>query len=424
MARYSVTDHGVTPDCGQPQTAALQALIDRCEKEGGGHIVFPPGRYISGTLKLCSDLTLELEKGAFLCNALDEEEFPLFAPSPIPFYEGRDGIRALLFALGRKNITLRGEGVIDGRNGEFPDRAPHRSMPRLIWFGRCENVTVSGLILQDSVFWVQHYLQCRRVRISGLQVRSHACENNDGMDIDSCTDVEISDCRVDTGDDGICLKTGTCVPCSDVYVHDCVLSSHCSAFKLGTESNGGFTRIRAERLTVIPSESTHIIPGEDYRACAAIGIGAVDGAFVDGVRITDMRIYGARMPFYFRWGNRKRGVSGEPGGGGEPSYFRNVFLENVQAFNAAPRGCYICGMEGHEMENIVLRNCSFEFNGPTAPDWKEIEIPEEGRPFPNTGTFGPGPFPALIFVRHVKGFRWENCSVRKPFGDLRPDTTM
>ena len=421
MNTWRVTDWGVRPDEAAPRTAALQALIDRCGTEGGGRIVFPKGRYVTGTLKLCGNLTLELERGAFLCGSVNEADYPLFDPAPIPFYEGRNGIRALLFALDAKNITLTGEGVIDGRNSEFPDHAPHRAMPRLIWFGRCENVSVSGLVMRNSVFWVQHYLQCRHLRLTDLTVRSHGCENNDGMDIDSCTDVEISGCRVDAGDDAVCLKTGTDLPCSEVYVHDCILSSHCAAFKLGTESNGGFTKIRAERLLVVPSEDLRCLEGEDYRACSAIGIGAVDGAFVDDIRIKDVRICGARMPFFMRWGDRRRGILGEPGGGGAPSYFRNVLLENVRAFNAAPRGAYICGMPGKEMENIVLRDCVFEFDGPVEPGWKDLTVPEEGHPFPNTCTFGRGPFPALLFVRHVKNFLEERTVFRKPAGDLRPD---
>ena len=421
MNTYKITDYGVIPNIAEPQTALLQQLIDRCKAEGGGKIVFPAGGYVSGTLVLCSNLTMEFELNAVLFGAIEEKDYPLYDPAPIAFYEGRNGIRALLFALDENNITIEGEGMIDGRNALYPEHEIHRSAPRLFWFGNCTNLNVSGITLQNSVFWVQHYLKCRHVKIHDITVRAHGCLNNDGVDIDSCDDVEIWNCRVDSGDDGICLKTGTDTPCSNIHVHDCILSSHCAAFKLGTESNCGYTKVLAERLTIIPSETPGKTPGEDYRGAAALGIGAVDGAFVDDVTIRDVKIFGSRMPLYMRWGNRKRGRLGEPGGGGEPSYFRNVLLENVQVFNAGVQGSYICGMEDHEMENIVLRNCTFEAPTPVDPQFRNRVVPEEAHPFPSTFTFGREPFPALLFVRHVKGFVLDNVKFKKHPEDGRKD---
>ncbi len=421
MNIYKVTDHGVVPGIDTPQTTLLQHLIDRCKAEGGGTIVFPAGSYVSGTLVLCSNITIELELNAVLYGSTDEKDYPHYDPAPIPFYEGRNGIRALLFALDEKNITIKGEGMIDGRNREYTPHEIHRSAPRVIWFGNCENISVSGITMQYSVFWMQHYIKCRHVQIHDIVVRNHGCLNNDGIDIDSCCDVEIWKCRVDSGDDGICLKTGTDTVCSDVYVHDCILSSHCAAFKLGTESNAGYTRVVAERLLIVPSEYMGNVEREDYRGAAALGIGAVDGAFVDDVTIRDVKIFGARMPLYMRWGNRKRGRLGEPGGGGAPSYFKNVLLENVHVFNAGTQGSYICGMENFDMENITLRNCSFEVNGFVEPHWKDREVTEDAHPFPSTFTFGYEPFPSLLFVRHVKNFVMENVIFKKHPQDQRKD---
>ena len=420
MNSYKVTDYGVIPGASCSQTELLQKLIDRCKAEGGGTLVFPAGSYVSGTLVLCSNLTLEFERNAVLYGAVEEKDYPHYDPAPIAFYEGRNGIRALLFALDEKNITLKGEGMIDGRSALYPAHEVHRSAPRVIWFGNCENISVSGLVMQNSVFWMQHYIKCRNVKLHDLVVRNHGCLNNDGVDIDSCTDVEIWNCRVDSADDGICLKTGTDTPCSNVYVHDCVISSHCCAFKLGTESNCGYEKVLAERLIIVASEHIGDRP-QDFRGAAALGIGAVDGAFVDDVTIRDVKVFGARMPLYMRWGNRKRGRLGDPGGGGAPSYFRNVLLENVQVFNAETQGSYICGMENYNMENIVLRNCTFEIGGTVEPHWKDRVVTEDAHPFPSTFTFGYDPFPALLFVRHVENFKMENVKIRKHPEDQRAE---
>ena len=420
MNTYTVTDFGIVPGLSTPQTEKFQQLIDRCKAEGGGKILFPAGSYVSGTLVLCSHLTLEFELNAVLYGAIEEEAYPHYDPAPIPFYEGRNGIRALLFALDETHITLQGEGMIDGRSALYPEHEIHRSAPRVIWFGNSENISVSGLVMQNSVFWMQHYIKCRNVKLHDLVVRNHGCQNNDGIDIDSCTDVEIWNCRVDSADDGICLKTGTDTPCSNVYVHDCVISSHCCAFKLGTESNCGYEKVLAERLIIVASEHIGDRP-HDFRGAAALGIGAVDGAFVDDVTIRDVKVFGARMPLYMRWGNRKRGRLGEPGGGGEPSYFRNVLLENIHFHNAGIQGCYICGMENFDMENITLRNCTFEF--PDAPEahLQNREVPEEGHPFPNSSSFGREPLPALLFVRHVKNFNLDNVKFKKHPDDKRKE---
>ena len=99
----------------------------------------------------------------------------------------------------------------------------------------------------------------------------------------------------------------------------------------------------------------------------------------------------------------------------------HVLLEDVHAYNAGVQGSYICGMEGFAMENIVLRNCSFEVNECAEPCWKDREVTEEAHPFPSTFTFGNDPFPALLFVRHVKGFLLENVKFRKHPEDQRKE---
>ena len=191
MNTYKVTDFGIVPNIPEPQTALLQQLIDRCKAEGGGKLLFPAGGYVSGTLVLCSNITLEFELNAVLFGSNDEKDYPHYDPSPIPFYEGRNGIRALLFALNEKNITIKGDGMIDGRSAGYTPHEIHRSAPRVIWFGDCENISVSGITMQNSVFWMQHYIKCRHVQIHDIVVRNHGCLNNDGIDIDSCCNVEI-----------------------------------------------------------------------------------------------------------------------------------------------------------------------------------------------------------------------------------------
>ena len=114
----------------------------------------------------------------------------------------------------------------------------------------CRHVQVADLTLLNSPMWVQHYLACEDVSIQGLTVHSRCNVNNDGIDIDACEKVRISDCEIFSGDDAIVLKSTLDRPCRDVVVSNCVLSTPCYALKLGTESVGGFQNIAISNCTV------------------------------------------------------------------------------------------------------------------------------------------------------------------------------
>lgn len=421
MAVYRLNECGIYPDPQRVQTRELQALIDRCGKENGGTIVFPPGTYVTGTLTLCDNLTLELEKGAMLAGSTSDADYPLHTPSPIPFFEGRNGIRALLLAMGLKNLKLRGRGIINGRSDQFTGECFRTTRPRVIWFGNCKNIEVSDLIMLNANYWMQHYIQCKNIRLSGLTIRNHGCQNNDGIDIDSCSDVEISHCIIDSSDDAICLKCCTEQPCTDVYVHDCITSSEHANFKLGTETLGGFRHIRAENLTMIPSsELKHKYQG-NWPGYVGVAIAAMDGAFLEDVEVRNVTACGMKMPLLLRLGDRRRGLLGEENAGGPPKYYRNVTICNLHAVNADPRGCFICGLKDHPMENITLEDIYIEFGGTPHPEWKEVFVPEAEKISPCTTTFGDNGLPAFLYCRDIIGLKMNRVEIFKPCGDDRPD---
>ena len=421
MTTYRLNEYGIHPDEQRVQTRELQALIDRCGKENGGTVVFPPGVYVTGTLNLCDNLTLELEKGAVLAGSTSDADYPLHNPSPIPFYEGRNGIRALLFALGVRNLKLRGRGTINGRSDQFKGECFRTTRPRVIWFGNCENIEVSDLIMLNSNYWMQHYIQCRNIRLKGLTVRTHNCQNNDGIDIDSCSDVEISHCIIDSGDDSICLKCGTEQPCTDVYVHDCITSSYHANFKMGTETLGGFRHIRVENLTMVPSAALKHNQKGNWPGYVGVAIATVDGAFLEDVEIRNISVCGMLVPLLLRLGDRRRGILGEEDGGNPPSHYRDVAVRNLHAVNADIRGCYICGLKDHPMENITLEDIYIEFAGKPHPEWKDIFVPEAEKISPCTTAFGDDGLPAFLYFRDIVNLKLNRVEIIKPYGDDRPD---
>jgi polygalacturonase len=262
---------------------------------------------------------------------------------------------------------------------------------------------VRGLGMRNSPMWVQHYLACDGVRISGLRVSSRVNQNNDGIDIDASSAVRISDCHIVSGDDAIVLKSTTARPCRDVVVTNCVLSSLCNALKLGTESNGGFDNIAISNCTVYDTR------------LAGIALEEVDGGILDRVTISNIAMRNVKCPIFVRLGDRGRpyteGMARPPVGA-----LRNVVIQGVEAEGGDKTGCPLAGLPGHPIENLTLRDITLSFEGGgTAPD----AVPEQADKYPEYKMFGP--LPAFgIFARHIRGLRMENvrCTALAP--DARP----
>ena len=205
----------------------MQAAIDAAAVAGGAAVVFPPGRYLTGTLVLRSGLTLHLEKGAVLLGSTEPRDYRgVTATSVADETKKRDSwdsqtrYLALLVASGAEGITLRGEGAIDGQGAtlmanirvHFPQLAPteidESARPALINFVACCNVRILDLTFRSPACWTQVYTDCDDLQFRGLTVRGHAFWNNDGIDLCDCRNVIIADCNIDVADDGICLKSG------------------------------------------------------------------------------------------------------------------------------------------------------------------------------------------------------------------------
>ncbi|MDB6114921.1 MAG: glycoside hydrolase, partial [Lacunisphaera sp.] len=201
-------------------TARIQQAIDACGAAGGGVVRLTPGEYVSGTLFLRSHVELNLPAGALLRGSPDLADYPVCRPE-YRSNTDRQVVRSLLYAEKQDDIALTGQGTIDF-NGGAPAFQTHKDNDPLRPFGlrfiTCRNVTVRDLTLRNSGQWLQHYLNCDHVTLSGLTVFNHVNQNNDGIDIDGCRQVHIHDCRVDSDDDGICLKSNGPAACEDVLV--------------------------------------------------------------------------------------------------------------------------------------------------------------------------------------------------------------
>ncbi len=399
---YLVTDYGAVGDGTTLNTNAIQKAIDECALEGGGRVVFGPGRFLSGTLVMKDHVELHVTKEALLLGSTNPGDYPEMVTAYRFF--GDDWVKqSLIFGANLEDIAITGEGVIDGQGEAFqvttkkkPDR--YKNRPYLIRFTECSGVEVRDVTMQNSAMWMQHYLACDKVLIENIKVYNHCNKNNDMIDIDGCRDVVIRGCVGDTDDDALTLKSTSPRACENVAISNCILSSHCNAIKLGTESTGGFKNITITDCVVKPSSRKEVIYGLP-QGISGISLEVVDGGTLDGVHISNVVIDGPEVPLFIRLGNRARShMEGiESPGVGE---VKNIRIEDLVVTNGGATGCSITGIPGFPVRNITLSNIAMEMAGGEGAKDPREKVPELEDLYPEATMFGILPA-SILYMRHV-----------------------
>jgi len=399
---FNVREFGAVGNGRALETRALQSAI-AAAAAAGGRVYFPPGIYRSGTLFLKSHVSLELEGGAVLLGSADLADFPSVRPS-LRSYTEVYVHQSLIYAESAENVGLLGNGTIDGQGGSF--QGGYGVRPYLIRMVNCRNVRVADLTLKDSPMWVQHYLACEDLSIRGLSVHSRCNANNDGIDIDGCRMVRISDCEIFSGDDAIVLKSTLDRPCRDVTVTNCVMSTPANGFKVGTESLGGFDNVVVSNCAIYDTK------------CAGIALETVDGATLENIIVSSIVMRNVQSPIFLRLGNRARPIyAGAPKPG--VGTFRNVVIRDVQASGADKIGCAISGIPERPIENVTLSDIHLRFSGGGTHEEAGREVPENAGSYPEHNMFSV--LPAYgFYCRHVKNLRILNTQVGCEGQELRP----
>ena len=410
-------DCGATGDGERLDTQAIQAALDRCAGGGGGVVLLEGGRFLSGTLHLRSHVTLRIEAGATLLGSTNVADYPHHIPA-IRSYTDNYVKQSLIAGENLENIGLAGSGLIDGQGGSFPKNRerPYENRPYLIRLVNCRDVRVEDLRLRNSAMWMQHYLACERVMVRGIRVWNFCNANNDAIDLDGCKDCSVSQCVFESEDDGITLKSTLDRPSEAITVSDCVVRSHCNAIKLGTESTGGFKDITIANCVVTSPRETNVSYGRG-RGLSGISLELVDGGRLERVAIANITIQGVSVPLFIRLGDRarpfKKDISAPPIGS-----LTHVVINNIVATGVGRIGCSITGQPGHPIENVLLSNLDFEYEGGGRRELAAVEVPELPRAYPECTMFGD--LPAYgFYARHLKGLRFSNVQLRTVSPDLR-----
>lgn len=434
-AEILVTTYGAKGDGKTMNTTAIQLAIDELAKTGGGKLIIPEGRFLSGSIILKSGIELHLQKNAILLGSSNPKD-----------YQKLSHKKALILAEEQSEIKISGAGVIDGQGRKLAlhsdslyyigqmdpkfynlrrKRPEEDFRPMIINLFNCRNVNLKGITIKDASSWVQSYDKCRDMIFDSLKVISDAYWNNDGFDISDCKNVQVTNCFVNTADDGICLKSGDKNDWNDsIYIANCTVRSSANAVKFGTGSTGGFKNVTVENIKVY----------DTFRS--AIALETVDGGVLENVTVNNIVATNTGNGIFIRLGHRNT----------DERYgtLRNVSIKNVRVeipfdrpdknydlrgpdlpFFHNPFPCSITGIEGHYVENVSLENIEITYPGrgndglAILPLYRLKDVPEQIAEYPEFSMFGELPAWAF-YVRHVKGLSLKNISVKAEAKDYRP----
>jgi polygalacturonase len=406
VAVIDVTKVGAVGDGHTLNSAALQTAIDACCAQGGGTVYFPAGRYVTGTIQLKDNVTLQLDAQAVLLGSTNAADYR----NVDPFIDGTGAEMgyALVVALRAIHVGIKGPGSIDGRGKALSaTQSRYTVRPFLVRWVQCVDVNVDTVQLRNSGAWTMHFVLSRDIQVSRVTIRSKGLANNDGLDIDSCEGVRVTDCDIDTGDDAICLKTTSAQPCRNVTVTRCQLASRCAAIKLGTESLADFEKIRVSQCQIRDTK------------LGGIKLLSVDGARLHDVIVSDIAMERVTVPIMMRLGARLKTFRA----GDTPKTvgtLQDVTIRNVRATGAEQIGILVSGVPGHPVENISLENIDIQLQGGGSQGAARVQLPEQASAYPEIRMFGPE-MPAYgMYLRHADGMTFKNVHFTLAHPDGRP----
>ena len=450
---YNVRNFGAKGDGKAVDTAAINKTIDAAAAAGGGTVYFPAGNYLSVSIHLKSNVALYLDQGATIVAANPSNEMKYDAPEPNEWDKYQDfghthWHNSLIWGENLTNVSILGPGMIWGkglvRSGTQSRtqaqndalnaaRANEPKTPfgypnprdavepgwgnKAIALKNCRNVNLRDITILHGGHFAILATGVDNFTIDNLKIDT----NRDGIDVDACKNVRISNCTVNSPfDDGICPKSsfalGYARATENVTITNCQVSGYdegtlldgtfkrdyragngtfspTGRIKFGTESNGGFKNITISNCVF------------DY--CRGLALESVDGALLEDVTIDNITMRDiANCPIFLRLGSRMRGPAGPAVG-----QLRRVIISNVVVYNADPRyASIISGIPGHDIEDVMLNNIRLYYKGGGTREQAALNPPEKENDYPEPSMFGD--IPAYgFFIRHVRGLEMNAVSL-------------
>jgi len=421
---YNIRDFGAKGDGQTFDTAALQAAIDTCNKDLGGTVLVPAGVFVIGTIEMKSNVTLHIVAQGKLLGSADGKQY--HAADAIPLSGDTtlsDGNVGLIFAVGADNITIEGQGTIDGQGAQF--RSPAKGVappagisgshrPYHLLFYQCKNLTVRDLFLSKSAFHSVRVIQCEFVKLEGLHINSRVISNNDGFHFVSSRYVHISHCDVYCQDDA-CALFGSC---QFITVTNCSFSTRWSVFRFG----GG----EAENITV-----SDCLIYETYGCPIKMRCGP--GMRFENISFSNIVMRDVTGPISIGLGPQRPHPGMAPGKG--PGIVRNISFSGIHATvvkpvplrdsehpsNYNPGEIFSCitlnAMDEGVLENISFNDVHVHFpGGGTAEHAAVRDVPKVAGEYYTMGV----PPAYGLYARNVRGLTLHNVRFSMADTDLRP----
>lgn len=404
-----ITEYGAIDDGKTRCTAAIQRAIDACNAAGGGTVIVPAGTFVTGTLWLRSNLTLHLEAGATLLGAPDAAEFPVWTPA----WEGVASHAPLIAGEDLDTIAITGRGTIDGGGAMwwqlFRDKTLDVFRPRLIRLVNCRNLLVEGVTLRNSPSWTLNPVACDGVTIHNVRVQNPPdSPNTDGINPDSCSNVHISDCHIDVGDDCVTIKSGSeeegrknFKPCENITVTNCTMIHGHGGVVIGSEMSGGVRNVAISNCTFIGTDRGIRVKSRRGR-----------GAAVEDLRISNIIMDGVLCPLVINlfygcgaWDDPKvTDASPKEVNAGTPR-FRRFRFSNISARRARYSACYVVGLPEMFVEDIGYSDIAIYLDRDNAEAGQSAMAPGQ-----------PDLCRAGFVFKNVKNIRLSNIQVHDQLG--------
>jgi len=486
---FDVRAYGAAGDGKALDTPAVNKAIEAAAAAGGGVVLFPAGSYLCFSIRLKSHVHLYLEEGSAIIAAdspkpgettgynggvYDAAE-PKTEWDAYQDYGHNHWHNSLLWGEDIHDVSITGTGLIWGRGLSFgagPGRPPEAerrgfgpeppagagvdshspaaaqssaNRPRFprgdypmyqaeqpgvgnkaIAMKNCRNVLLRDFAMLKGGHFALLLTGVDNLTIDNLKIDT----DRDGMDIDCCQNVRVSNCTVNSPwDDGICPKSsyalGTARPTRNLTITNCWVTGYyelgsvldgtykkfapdfhvprTGRIKCGTESNGGFINVTISNCV--------------FEGCQGYALESVDGALIEDIAITNTTMRDlVSGPIFMRLGARLRG----PKETTKVGTLKRILVSNLDCYNAPQRiSCVLSGIPSYTIEDVKLSNVYIETVGGGTSEMAKIEPPEQENKYPEPSMFGPMPASGF-FMRHMRNVEMSHVEIANTTLDARP----
>jgi polygalacturonase len=404
LPHFDVRRFGAQGDGQAKDTKSIQTAIDAAGISGGT-VYFPPGKYVSGTVRFKSHVTVFLDAGATLLSSPDKEDFDPYEKLSFKSYsddETTDFHYSLLRGQDVEHIGIVGPGTINGNRTK-------RGGPKPIALKNCRHIAVRDVTIRNSPNYNISLLGCDHVNIEGVTILNGYC---DGIDPDCCHFVRIANCFVEAWDDAIVPKASFALgyrrSTENLTVTNCVLTTACNCFKLGTESSGDFKNITVSNCTMFASPDLW-----KRKPTSGVSLEMVDGASVERIAVSNIVMIDIESPIFIRLGNRGRAQPAP-----KPEHLEDISISDIVATGAG-RASSVTGVPGFPVRRITLQNIRVSAKGGGSAELARKEVPELENKYPDADMFGDLPAYGL-FTRHAEVLVLDNVHFHLEKPDARP----